>query len=283
MSFLPVTFTPKHPILQKYIRFYYFLKTEDSEFETKYYAFPHIDTVLNLHQGANFEIRDNYTRVYEDINIKYTSCVQGIREYPLLAHRQGKLDKITILFKPMGINQFGVPYFGEQYVNASSIFTSWNKYSAYKEFLDQFYATDDTETRVDIFEAFLLKMYLPIETDHLLVKAIDLLSSFTDNYSIEAISQRLEVNVRTLHRTFRKNIGVSPVTYRKVARFRHSMQNKLIESQMKRLTDIAYQSNYYDQAYFNRIFKDLTSLNPQRFFNQVDRLADNRLIFEFIK
>ena len=283
MSFLPIPFTPKHPILQKYIRFYYFLKTENSDFETKYYAFPHTDTVLNIHQRANLEIRDNYTRVYEDQNIRYNSCIQGIREYPLLAHLQGKLDKITILFKPLGINYFGVNHFGDQYTSPSSVFTSWNNYPAYKEFLNQFYATNDTNNRVDIFETFLMEIYEPIYTDNLLVKAIDLLTSFNDNHSIEEISDRLEVNVRTLNRIFKRNLGVSPVTYRKVARFRYAMQNKLVENTMKRLTDIAYQSNYYDQAYFNKIFKGLTGSNPQRFFNQVDRLADSRLIFEFMK
>jgi AraC-like DNA-binding protein len=283
MLFLPLPFTPKHPILHKYVRFYYFLKTEDADFETKYYAFPHTDTVLNIHQRANFEIRDHYTRVYEDKNIKYNSCVQGIREYPLLAHLQGKLDKITVLFKPMGINNFGVNHFGDQYTSPSSVFTSWNNYSSYKEFLNEFYATTDTDKRIEIFEAFLIEIYQPIEIDNLLVKAIDLLTSFNDNYSIEAISDRLEINVRTLNRSFKKNIGVTPVTYRKVARFRYSMQNKLVETNVKRLTDIAYQSNYYDQAYFNKIFRGLTGSNPQRFFNQVDRLADNRLIFEFMK
>jgi len=282
MTFVPVPFTPKNPLLQKHISYYYFLKTDDPNFETKYYAFPHTNTVLNIHKGANFEIRDYYTRVYGDPTINYKVCVQGIREYPLLAHLQGKLDKVTILFKPLGLNHFGVNGFGELYPQPSAVFTSWNQNHLYKDFLDSFYQTDDIALKSEILEDFLLKLYQPIATDHLLYKAIDLLTCFEENFSIEYICNQLHTNVRTLSRAFKKNLGISPGAYRKVARFRHSLQNKLFNADIKRLTDLAYQSNYYDQPYFNKMYRSLTGSNPQRFFKKVDSLANDKLIFEFL-
>lgn len=283
MKFEPVPFTPKHPTLQKHISYYYFLRTDSDDFETKYYAFPHTDTVLNIHQKTSFEIRDYYTRVYADPNVTYNACVQGIREYPLLAHLQGKLDKVTILFKPLGLNQFGAANIGEAYPQPSAVFTSWDENPLYADFLLSFYATMDTGQRAELLEAFLLSIYSPVSTDEVLFKAIELLSRFDEQISVEQICGELGMNVRTLNRAFKKSLGVSPVTYRKVARFRHSLQNKLFQKTVTRLTDLAYQSNYYDQAYFSKMYRSLTGSNPQRFFNQVNGLADDRLIFEFME
>ena len=283
MTFEPVPYTPKHPLLQKRISYYYFLNTADDSFETKYYAFPHTHTVLNIHKQANFEIKDYYTRVYADAATPNNSCVQGIREYPLLANLQGKLDKVTILFKPLGINRFGVAGFGDAYPEPSMFFNTWDDNPLYTEFLKSFYATHDIKTRGELLEDFLLGMYAPIEADEILLRAIDLMECFDDHISIEDICHQLNINIRTFNRLFKKHLGVSPVSYRKVARFRHSLQNKLFDSNLKRLTDIAYQSNYYDQAYFNKMYRSLTDSNPQRFFQKVNSLADDRLIFEFME
>jgi len=278
----PVPFTPEHPLLKKHISYFYFLKTDNDDFEAKYYAFPHTDTVLNIHQKTNFEIRDYYTRVYPDAKVNYKACVQGIRQYPLLAHLQGKIDKVTILFKPMGINQFGVADFGRRYPSPSMIFSAWDSLPFYREFLDAFYANTDNAKRAGILENFLLRVFKPTDDAELMANAMDLLMRFEENTTIEQISAQLKVNVRGLNRTFHKHLGVSPVTFRKVARFRHSLESKIYQREIQRLTDIAYQSNYYDQAYFNKVYTALTGTSPQRFFNKINSLADDRLIFEFI-
>jgi len=281
--FQPIPFTPKHPVLQQHISYYYFLKTDTSDFETRYYAFPHTHSVLNIHQKANFEIKDYYTRVYADPSTQYAACVQGIREYPLLAHLQGQLDKVTILFKPLGINHFISQPFGALYTQPSEVFGAWDNEPEYHAFLKEFYDTDDTGIRANLLESFLMSRYAPFAEYDVLAKSLELLSNFELDLSVETISNQLGLNVRTFNRLLKKHLGVSPVTYKKVARFRHSLQNKIFETGVKRMTDLAYQSNYYDQAYFNKIYRSLTGSNPQRFFNQVNSLADDRLIFQFMK
>lgn len=282
MTIAPIPITPKSPLLQQFISYYYFLQTDD-DFETRYYAFPHINTVLNIHQHASFEIEGYYTRVYGNTAKPYNACVQGIRELPLLAHLMGKLNKVTIIFKPLGINHFIDQPFGESHPLPSQPFTAWDDEPRYASYLQNFYRANTDEAKADILEDFLLPMYRPLPAYNQLNKSIQLLADWDRNLSIEEISEELQLNVRTFNRLFKKHLGVSPVTYRKVARFRHSLQNKLFDSNLKRLTDIAYQSNYYDQAYFNKMYRSLTGSNPQKFFKKVDNLADDRLIFEFME
>lgn len=208
--------------------------------------------------------------------------VQGIREMPLLAHLKGKLDKVTILFKPLGINHFTTTPFGDTYPASSHVFTDWEDNPGYQQFLIDFYATDDTDVRAALLENVLLALYRRDPVFDKLDTALQMLGDFDLEPSVENICNQLQLNVRTFNRIFRKHLGISPIGYRKVARFRHSLQNKLVETNLKRMTDLAYQSNYYDQAYFNKIYRNLTGSNPQRFFKGVDRLADDRLIFQFM-
>ncbi|WP_205503589.1 helix-turn-helix domain-containing protein [Rufibacter psychrotolerans] len=283
MEIQPHTFTPQHPLLKKHVSYFYFLKTDSPTFETQYYAFPSTNTVLNIHRQVACDIQRYYTRVYEDPSNPYLAILQGMRELPLRAHLQGRLDKVTIIFSPLGLNQFlGVPFL-QVGPKDSQIFTAWNHLPHYHAFLQNFYATQDNHTRAQLLEDFLLSLYTPLPEQELLEKTLALLADFELERSIEEISRHVGVTTRTLHRTFKKHVGISPVGYRKIARFRHSLHNKLVVSHFKKLTEVGYASNFYDQAYFNKIYKQLTGSNPTAFFNAIAPLANDRLIFQFLK
>ena len=113
--------------------------------------------------------------------------------------------------------------------------------------------------------------------------ALNQLTNFENETSIEEIAQSLSLNIRTFNRLFHRHFGISPVAFRKIARFRHSMKNKLFSDKFKTLTEIGYESNFYDQSYFINIYKNLTGNNPSKFFESIEKLADDRLIFKFIK
>jgi AraC-like DNA-binding protein len=163
----------------------------------------------------------------------------------------------------------------------SQIFTEWDG-RQYTAFLNEFYKTDDNKRRVLLLEAFLLTLYKPLSQEEILRKSLNQLTDFENECSIEEIAQSIDLNVRTFNRLFYKHFGISPVAFKKIARFRHSMKNKLFNRQFKTLTEIGYESNFYDQAYFNKIYKNITGKNHSKFFNSIEKLADDQLIFEFI-
>ena len=163
------------------------------------------------------------------------------------------------------------------------MFDTWNGLIEYENFLALFYGTDCISDRIFLLEEFLLKVYDPVENYAMLSSAIALLNCFEENIPVDEICGRLDVNTRTLNRAFKSFVGVSPRVYRKVARFRHSLHYQLVNDKFKSLTEVAYNSNYYDQAYFNKMYRGLTGSNPLLFFNSIDKLADERLIFEFLK
>ena len=273
---------PIHPVLKKHIEYYYFLKT-DSGFETKYYAYPHIFQGINIHKHADCRIYKLTTKVFESKQNKYLSIIQGMRSVPLFAHLAGKLDKITIIFKPLGCNQFIRRPLGLVAPNQSQIFQEWDGSRHYREFLTSFYAVDDPDERIAFLEAFLMTEYKPLPETELLQTVISQLTDFEHNPAIGDIAKTLFIGKRTLHRLFKKHVGINPATFKKIARFRHSLKNKLFQEQFDNLTQIGYKSNFYDQSYFNRVYRQLTTENPSSFFKSIDKMADDKFILKFIK
>lgn len=147
------TFYPENPILKKHIEYYYFLKTDSPDFNTTYYSFPNTLKSLNIHKNAGCEIKPYFTGIFEDPRNKYFTIVQGYRVLPLLVNLRGRLDKVTILFKPLGLNPFIRKSFQEVAGKHSQIFTEWDG-SEYTTFLDAFYKTDDNKKECSYLRLF---------------------------------------------------------------------------------------------------------------------------------
>lgn len=277
------SFAPRHPLLQKHIAYYYFFRSEDAAFDTLYYAFPHLYTPLNIHRNVTADILPYSTTVYGSAERNYLCLIQGMRELPLRVNLRGRLDKITVSFKPLGINHFISDSFSSIAPLDSQVFNDWKGRAAYHEFIASFYSTDVIEERIDLFEAFLLLLYRPFEKYDLLDKAITLLTDFERNVTIEEVAAEAGLHPRSFNRLFCTHLGISPVGFRKIARFRHSLNNRLYEAQFKRLTDIAYASNFYDQSYFISMYKKMTGSNPKKFFGAIEKIGDKDILFQFIK
>lgn len=272
---------PRHPILQKHIENYYFLKTDNFDFATKYYAFPHTLTPVSIHKNVEAKIGSCSVSVFESDQKNNLAFVQGMRKQPLEVSLKGILDKFTIIFKPLGLNNFIRKSFSEVCPNHTQFFTEWGNNPKYQHFLQKFYQIEDQIERIDLLEDFLISIYCPIENQEILEKTLSILTDFEIEKSIELVAEEVGLNVRTFNRIFKKNLGISPVGFKKIARFRHSLNNKFINEQFTRLTDIAYSSNFYDQSYFTNIYKEMTGLNPKLFFDKIEKVGDERLLFQF--
>jgi AraC-like DNA-binding protein len=276
------TFYPQDHVLKRHIEYYYFLSSASPDFNTTYYSFPNIVQGFNIHKNADCEIKPNFTRIFESRRNRFFSIVQGYYELPLLVNLSGRLDKITIIFKPLGFNHFIDAPFKSVIGKPSRVFTEWDS-PEYFAFLEDFYGTSDLKKRVALLERFLLSIHRNIEGGKTLQAALDKLTDFDDELTVEEIARSLSLNVRTFNRLFLKHFGISPAAFKKIARFRHSLGNKLFSKKFKTLTEIGYESNFYDQSYFIKMYKNLNGNNPSRFFDSIEKLADERLVFKFIK
>jgi AraC-like DNA-binding protein len=282
MIFDPQPIYPSHPLLKKHIAYYYFLQTDES-FKKRYFAFPHTHTVLNIHCGASTAISATTTKVFGNGGSAKFALVQGIRSFPIMADLSGALNKVTIIFKPLGINHFVDRPLAKAITAPSEYFNEWNTLAAYQVFLNDFFVGGALTERSELLENFLLSRYHALADAESLDGALALLSDFEANLTVEAIADRLNMTARTLNRRMLSHLGISPIGFKKVARFRHSLQQHIFADRLKRMSDLAYQSNFYDLAYFNKIYRGMTGANPQQFFNMIDSFADHQLIFRILE
>lgn len=274
---------PENAILKKYIQYYYFVQTNEKGHYSRYYSFPNITLPINIHKNVAVEIDGNKVRIKENATNSPIAIANGMRESPLLVEWSGCLDKITIAFKPGGINAFINRPLEKIVKGYGSIFTEWSSEPGYAAYLETFYKGSDIDKRLIVTEAFLLSICKPFDKEDLIFKAIELLSNFTYEKPISQVAAELDIAERSFNRAFKSLIGISPVGFRKIARFRQSLENKVVKDKFKRLIDIGYESNYYDQAYYVKMYKKLSGKNPSGLYRAIDKLADDNVIFEFLE
>lgn len=268
-----------HPALKKYIDFYYLVKNDAPSFNSVHYSFPHTANVVSIYKHAKFFGALGETKLsYEPAN-DYLTIIQAKCQLPLKVSLSGPTDRISIWFNPFGINQFIKRPLSEIMGKVSCEFTEWDSDPEYHKSLRKCFTAQSNPEKIALLEIFLLKKLNIINTAEM-QKATDLLLDFEYNNSIETIAEQLKTSVRSLNRHFKQMLGISMVEYRNIARFRHSLTNKLFTDHFNRLTEIAYQSNFYDQSYFIKMYKKLTGSNPSAFFATIDKLGNDKLIFQ---
>jgi AraC-like DNA-binding protein len=276
------TFYPQHPLLKKHIAYYYFVSTNTSNYKCSYFFFPHVYHSLNIHKNASCEIGTNAIRVYGVKEPTTLLILQGMPQAPVMATLEGILNKVTIIFQPMSLPSFIQTALAESGTLHSQVFNCWDCAPQFDSFLNDFFTSTDNKERVNQLENFLLSVYRPPVFSSFLKNAGEILMDFSKEREIEEIAKQLSIPLRTFNRQFKKYMCISPSAFRKTARFRHSMKNGLFRTRFTKLTEVAYESNFYDQPYFNKIYKQFTGDNPGKFFKAVDALADKQLILKFI-
>ncbi|WP_394420780.1 AraC family transcriptional regulator [Tenacibaculum mesophilum] len=124
---------------------------------------------------------------------------------------------------------------------------------------------ENTIQRIEIIEKFLLDTFNDQKTIHKIVKStVDALLTTNGSVSINSILENNLSKRRQLERNFKKQIGVSPKQLGKVIRLQTALK-LMLNQKSKNLTDVAYKSDYFDQAHFIKDFREFTGINPKEF------------------
>ncbi|MFK8037372.1 MAG: DUF6597 domain-containing transcriptional factor [Crocinitomicaceae bacterium] len=196
--------------------------------------------------------------------IQPRAMVLGHTIKPFYIEPTGFVNTFAIRFYPYGFSNF---------VNMP-IKDLANKETPIKLFFGEKTASDlerkiieasNTSERIEIIENFLLdKLNEKTTIDNIVKTTIDALLATNGNASISTILKEDLSKRRQLERNFRKQIGVSPKQLGKVIRLQTALK-MLLNKKSENLTDIAYKSEYFDQAHFIKDFKEFTGINPKRF------------------
>lgn len=249
----------RHPLLQRYISFFWELKIDQAELN--HWLIPQ----RNVNMRFNLSDTPHYLRHGDDESRLEDVYFPGLQSRFLNSSLivSGKVDVMGISFAPDGFHPFlKIPgsEFRDQVLGADEI-----GFRVAKEISGKLREAPDTDTRLAIMEKELLLLlnatFRPPESFRNILEALKQPRNFS---SINAFCRQYNISLRQVERMYNKYIGLSASTYCSLNRFHHSL-NQLLRTDYSKLSDLAYDNEFFDQTHFIREFRRYTGNTPGRF------------------
>lgn len=255
-----------HPDLQSVVKCYWTLEVPAESNSEKQRIVP--DGCIEM----AFILGDNIRRFTSetDFILQPRAMVLGQTIEPFYIQPVGYVNTFAIRFYPFGFANF-VTTSIKKLVNKETPIAELFEHST-ADALEQniIYATN-TQQRIKIIESFLLdKLNEKATIDNIVKSTIDTLFETSGSMPIKAILKEGLSKRRQLERKFLSHIGISPKQLGKVIRLQAALK-LLLNQKTETFTQIAYESEYYDQNHFIKDFKEFTGTTPKGF------LADDTL------
>ena len=126
--------------------------------------------------------------------------------------------------------------------------------------------------KVDVLSNFLQSRLL--QTKSISQNAKWALLLLQSGKSLKEIQDEMKMSERSLERLANQHIGMSPKMYSRVMRFQSSL-NLLRATDYDNLLGIALEHEYFDQAHFNREFREFTGVTPSLFLKVMNEQLPN--------
>jgi len=259
------TYLPQHPLLRKYISYFYIDRTGHEHYYNKYSFFPHTKTTLSFYRHAIIEQLNGETHI---------TCTDGAPTVKLLTRQhsiktvvqQGKVDKLGIVFLPLGLNHFTQEPYSALAPQEVQHFIP-KEMALWDDVVAQCFSQEGLTERISLLESFLVSVYRehPYEA---LNGAIQDLSDPEHLLSIKEVALKNKLHPRTLNRHFRNHLSISPELFRMIARFRYVVDQRILHDNKESYTRLAYEGGFLDQSYMIKTFRKLTGLTPAAFFRE---------------
>lgn len=192
------------------------------------------------------------------------AMVLGQTIEPFFIEPTGFVKTFAVRFYPYGFANF----VSEPISNLANKETPINQLFGVEnaeEFEQKIIKAKNTGQRISITERLLLEKLNDEKTINRIVKnTVDSLLSTNGSASINSILKDDLSKRRQLERNFKKQIGISPKQLGKVIRLQTALK-MLLDTKSENLTNIAYKSQYFDQAHFIKDFREFTGINPKEF------------------
>jgi len=212
-----------------------------------------------------------------DFILQPRAMVLGQTIEPFFIQPTGYVNTFAIRFYPYGFANFvSMPI--KNLANKETPITELFGQTVADKLEEDIIHAADTKQRIEVIETFLLNKLKEKKTiDNILESTVNALLETDGSIPINAILKENLSKRRQLERMFAKRIGISPKQLAKVIRLQAALK-LLINQETETLTQIAYESEYYDQNHFIKDFKEFTGTTPKAFFTD-DQLALSSLFY----
>ena len=267
------TYKP-HNDLTSIVKFYWTLEVPFDPKNQKQKIVPDGCVEMTFNFGDKIK---RYTSANEFI-LHPNAMVMGQRTKSFDILPTGDVDTFAICFYPIGFANF-VKTPLENWVDEETPISELFGQAEADKLEQQMIQAIDTRQRIEIIETFLLKLLNKKNTISNIVKTtVDALVKTNGTTPINVLLKDDISKRRQLERHFKKQIGISPKQLGKAIRLQATL-NLLLNKKTETLTDIAYESDYFDQNHFIKDFKDLVGVTPKDFLDN-EHMALSALFYK---
>ncbi|MBI1836732.1 MAG: helix-turn-helix transcriptional regulator [Flavobacteriia bacterium] len=266
-SFL--TIQPQIQSIRKYISYYYFHTSSDIKFKKSFTFFPNYKHGITAYYGSKNDFRDcsNVEPSIDTITVLYTMNY----DQAIQVHLKGAFNKIGIAFRTCGINHFMKDDLKKHYNNDNHLFNYFGE--EFKKLLISVYNTSNIEKKRDLLDSFFEKKHVIFQEENLMGIVQEIIES-NGTVKIEELSKKYNIHRKTILRLFQKHFCCSPETYKKMVKFRNTLNYTQTQNQFDSLTEISLFNHYYDQADFNKQFKAITNFTPKELLSKIKKIGN---------
>ncbi len=233
-----------HPQLRPYVSTYWHLSSAGAD----------------LPPCCNRVLPDGFTDIIINLGDPFIQAndpafIAGIMRRPLVVGLKGRLDLLGISFRPGMAGIFldlPISELADRRVGLGEV---WNC----RKFEDGLRECDGPAERIAWLDSYLLGLRVG-ETDRAVAWSVDQIYRREGQLAMPELAHCANLSNRQLERRFQREVGLSPKELARLVRFRRAL--RLLPDQDSRLSSIAYDCGYSDQAHFTREFKAYTGLTP---------------------
>jgi AraC-like DNA-binding protein len=239
--------------LRPYIKY---LAVSENEVENIYKVFPSTNLVIG------FQYRGRLATVNGDKEMNLaTAGITGIADTFKLFKSSVNTGTILVYFTEIGLSYFTSLPANELFNQSLSLQNVFNK-DKIKETEEKLAFGKTDSQRIHIVEHFLLSQLKDIQSDKIIIEAVKLIYSSKGTIKIKDLNEKLFISQSPFEKRFRKLVGTTPKKFASIVRF-NAVLNDL--NNIKSLTEICYEHNFFDQAHFIKDFKQYTGDTPETF------------------
>lgn len=190
------------------------------------------------------------------------SVVQGHTHLPVQHQVSGFYHLIGVAFYSYAIPLlFNIPAsdLNQEFISLNTFLGSEGDYLN-----DQLAAAQSTAERIQILSNYFENRIIHQQPkDPLISHAIQEIKYLNGEVKIDALADQYHLSHKQFNRRFKEFSGFNPKLYSRILRFESMLKSYPYR---KTLTEVAYESGYYDQSHFIHDFKSFTGFSPQDFW-----------------
>lgn len=239
--------------LKDYIKYYVI---SEMDLESEYKVLPSSGLVMGFqYKGQISSIKD------KALNRMTSAGITGISDSYKIFKNSDNIGTVLVYFSNTGFTHFCSRPAHELFDLIISLDDVFEQYKV-KEVEEKLAAVSMDKQRIKIVEQFLLSELKDIQADKLIVEAVKLIYQSKGTIRIKELNEKLFISQSPFEKRFRKVVGTAPKKFASIVRFNSVLENM---SEIKSLTEICYENNFFDQAHFIKDFKQFTGDTPENF------------------